>query len=425
VIEVKKIGYFFRDFNKNGGVPKDVEGLANSIAPNGVEVVVYSVGKGKRELCNEAGVTVQNYKKSLPGYIKLFIDITKNKDNIDVIHAFVLFIPVNFLVFLAAKIASIPFIMTPNCVLHKEVMNGKLFFSNKNVAWLGDQGGWFEAFLGNRFTTIVKLKSKLLKKYFLMFFGKKMMQSAEGIHFASKFEKKHAEEYVGVLDVPSLISSWPSKVWIKDKNIGQHSGSYYADEFDSLNMINIVFWSRIDFHFKGIDIMVESIRRASEKTDLSVVIYLIGPDYQGGVQKVSEYINKYDLEKHIKIVDFESVYPSVEPLVDADANIVLSKCDGVLRTVRESMHFGLPQIISEGTQFGDVVEKYNAGFVVSTEDQTDAVNSLSQFFVDVSLDSNILSKMKKNAINAAESLKDPVISKVYLNYYSNIVNRLN
>ena len=59
---------------------------------------------------------------------------------------------------------------------------------------------------------------------------------------------------------------------------------------------------------------------------------------------------------------------SIDPLRDADVNILLSRWDGFPRTLRESTIFEVPMLVFEETNFGDLVRNFQEGIVAKNPD---------------------------------------------------------
>lgn len=412
-----RIGLFYRDYNQTGGVPLEVKGYARAFSEKGVNVFIYCMSKSKALAQEDEAFKVRVYDNSVKGALKLFKDIKNNIDSLDLIHMFGFLIPENILPYYAAKISKVAIVISPLAMLHKKVMQGKLFYQDSNVESSNFRTG--SAYKEVPFS--VKLKSVFGKYVFLWLFGRRMVAKSDGVHYSSTFEQENAKYYIRNYTKPELIALPPVKIWVNEYSVTPDDSKYFAVNNKLSKKINIVFWSRIDFHYKGLDIALEGINYAVKQ--LSIVnfsVFLIGPDYHGGQKNVERLIEEYNLQGVVHILDYKQFYPSKAPLISADAQITLSPCDGVLRTVREGMFFGVPQIITEGTQMADLVMKYDAGFVVKETENKPNYEVLGDYLIQLSSNPEILKKQAENVKVAVTELSDSVVAEKFLEFYKKV-----
>jgi len=163
---------------------------------------------------------------------------------------------------------------------------------------------------------------------------------------------------------------------------------------------NFVVWSRLDFRFKGLDRTLAGVRWAWEQSDgmPGFRLYLSGPDYRGGTLAATEYIEGHGLTDVVEILTPQEYGPgSKTPLRDADATVLLSRWDGSPRTLREAAHFGTPMLVTEETNFADLVREHNAGLVVDGDDPA----AVGQALLDLT-DSAVAARLGQGARALAE-----------------------
>jgi glycosyltransferase involved in cell wall biosynthesis len=134
----------------------------------------------------------------------------------------------------------------------------------------------------------------------------------------------------------------------------------------------------LDYRFKGLDRAIEGMRWISEQAaaegstvsaELPIRLFLCGPDYRGGAEASRRHVEQAGLQNDVVILGPDEYTPgSKKPLRDADATVLLSRWDGSPRTLREAASYGTPMIVSEETNFADLVRSDDAGLVVDGDD---------------------------------------------------------
>ena len=149
--------------------------------------------------------------------------------------------------------------------------------------------------------------------------------------------------------------------------------NFYSQKFGlDKNVTKLLFWGRLDWHYKGIDRLLKAIKEIKNSNKYNYKpfkLFIIGPDYNNTLSKLNFFVQKNKLEDVIIFVN-QNMYKrgSIDPLRDADVNILLSRWDYFPRTLRESCFFGVPMLVSEETNFGDLIRKFNAGVVSKNPD---------------------------------------------------------
>lgn len=412
-----RICIFYRDYGPTGGVPREVKGYAKAFLHNGLEVVIYCISRKENFIFHDEGIKVRVYKRSIKSLFQLFRDFKHNIDSVKIVHVFGFLIPENIFPYFGAKSSNVAFVISPLGMLHNKVMRGKLFSLNSSIEDINKNSisGYKKIPFYKKFISI------LAKHAFFYIFGRRMLKNSDGLHFSSTFEENHAMHYIGNYSKPILKALPPVAIWVEGFSESENDKNFYGKLDDKSREINIVFWSRLDFHYKGLDILVKGVSYAVERVDkVNFSIFLIGPDYQGGKYLTEQAIRKCNLQNVIQIVDYKTCFPSKSPLISADAQISLSPCDGVLRTVREGLYFGIPQIVSEGTQMADLINKYRAGFVVKNQGNKRDYEVLGDYLVWLSINKQELKIQAKNTQQAVSELSDKSVSEGFKRFYNDV-----
>jgi len=129
------------------------------------------------------------------------------------------------------------------------------------------------------------------------------------------------------------------------------------------NAIKAIFVGRLAIYQKGLDLLLEVIRRNKqllEENQFSLRIY--GPpkfDYK----QVEELINKYNIGD-IVIYEEKGITgeEKVSKLLDADLFVLTSRFEGHPMSLIEALSYGLPCLVTSGTNMCDEICEYDAGW---------------------------------------------------------------
>ncbi len=186
------------------------------------------------------------------------------------------------------------------------------------------------------------------------------------------------------------------------------------------NEIKMVYIGRLDPFHKGLDLMLEAVASIQDSMRRSrCVIDLYGPRADGNFEAVEALIR----EK--KLMDLVSLHPGVfgeekeRILLDSDIFIQTSRWEGMPLGILEALSYGLPCLITRGTNMGEVIEAYDAGWVCEI-DPTDISCALDRMIHEQE-------KKREKSKNAQQLVKEqylwePVAQKTIYEY-RNIQNQ--
>ena len=232
--------------------------------------------------------------------------------------------------------------------------------------------------------TTAAIKSHSLKKKTanVLFFNK-FIAGASAIQFLTKNEYLESKDNFRFKDYYILGNGveLPKKHYIvKDRK-----------EF------KIVFVGRYNVYHKGLDVLLESVKNhVNWFKENHVTLELYGSDSDNGLNFLTNYIRKNQLEKivHIKGPAFDEV--KEKALLDADVFIHTSRLEGQPTSVIEAISYGVPVIVTPGTNVADVVKKYDLGFI--SEFDSEAIFGC----IIVAFSRKKLSNISKNEVEYAK-----------------------
>jgi len=358
-----KVLIVYRDFLLDGGLPKDARSFVSEF-PEEVDITVICKKKESNKISFNGNIfTVDSIKDIM---LKTF---AQNYD-------YVIYIGFSSLynVFLAKKI-NVPYVILPFSQINRFLDYDNPFFEHilPDVKNLENSEFRYPEYSrvknGNRdvFSYLRRYKRGLYRKTL----GYSFLKKAEAIGVFSKFEKLQIEDIYRGNNFAYFYYRFG--LYHEDLTVG-------SDKFDSNDKLKLVFWSRADFYYKGIDRILRAIKCLIEEgSDIAFKLYIVGPDYNMGYKKTHNYLEEYSLGAHVELVKTGGYTPgTLGLLASADLSVCLSRWDGPPRVIRESLTLGVPVLASKEANFDLYLEKLNCGYLsASQEELVDILRSLN------------------------------------------------
>lgn len=124
--------------------------------------------------------------------------------------------------------------------------------------------------------------------------------------------------------------------------------------------INIVFIGRIDINHKGIDRLMEALKKIDDiERMFKVSIYGVGGKKE--IKTLNKYINKFnnlEVEFRGAIYDKEKV----KVLIESNIMILTSRYEGFPMSIIEALYYGNPCIVTSGTNVREIIDNNNLGW---------------------------------------------------------------
>lgn len=213
-------------------------------------------------------------------------------------------------------------------------------------------------------TAIAQSKKKYKKIIGNKLFFNKFIKNAKALQCLSESEKNntafHSEKFIGTNGI-ALPNVKKERFSEKGKNI--------------------VYIGRLDYYHKGIDLMLDAIRMKKDyfkENDCRFFIY--GPDYENQRQAVKKLISDNNVQDIVSLLPAVSGAKKEEILLNTDIFIQTSRSEGMPLGILEALSYGVPCLITEGTNMGEYVKSCDAGWVA----ETDSSSISEQLFKSVS-----------------------------------------
>lgn len=135
------------------------------------------------------------------------------------------------------------------------------------------------------------------------------------------------------------------------------------------NGIKAVFVGRLDVYQKGLDVLLKACKLTMDqlrKNDFKLILY--GPkiiDYEWVKQK----IGAYGIGDFVKLGGEILGSEKEQALLDSDLFVLTSRFEGHPMGLIEALAYGLPVLVSPGSNMADEVKKFDAGWVCETDSE--------------------------------------------------------
>lgn len=138
-------------------------------------------------------------------------------------------------------------------------------------------------------------------------------------------------------------------------------------EFFNTEKTIFTYIGRLDAYHKGLDILLEAVRMCADimqKHNATLDIY--GPDLKGRYVNIEKMIAEKNIGDIVSLHHEISGSKKESVLLNSDIFIQTSRFEGMPMGILEAMSYGLPILITEGTNLGSYVKQYDAGWVAET-----------------------------------------------------------
>lgn len=131
--------------------------------------------------------------------------------------------------------------------------------------------------------------------------------------------------------------------------------------------IKLTYIGRLEIHIKGIDLMLEAVASVADfMRKENAVLNLYGPETLNWADEIKSMIKEKEIDDIVKINSAITGDKKEKVLLESDMFIQTSRTEGMPMSILEAMSYGIPCVVTKGTNVGDFVEKSNSGWVAET-----------------------------------------------------------
>jgi glycosyltransferase involved in cell wall biosynthesis len=228
------------------------------------------------------------------------------------------------------------------------------------------------------YNTIAMQRSKWKKYAYFQLCEKFLLKNAAAIHC------------VGASEITGLHAIFPTDRTILIPYGMEFNGLPNASKPASEQFV-FGFVGRLDYHTKGLDLMLEGFARYFRK-DSSAVLWLIGDGE--GRSAVMAKIEKLGLTDNVIL--WGAKYGREKDSLIQQMNVFLhpSRNEGLPSAVLEAAALGVPSIVTKATNVGEYITSHQAGFMVPNDDARELGRAMAHC---AKINRSQLEKMGKNA----------------------------
>lgn len=132
--------------------------------------------------------------------------------------------------------------------------------------------------------------------------------------------------------------------------------------------VKMLYIGRLDVHVKGLDILLEAVRKCLDLLkDNNVTLDIYGPDYAGRYAQVENLIKDLGVGEVVTL-HHEIVGEAKEKcLLDCDIFVQTSRHEGMPVGILESLSYGIPCLITRGTNLGEKIRDNDCGWMAEND----------------------------------------------------------
>jgi glycosyltransferase involved in cell wall biosynthesis len=201
------------------------------------------------------------------------------------------------------------------------------------------------------YNRVMMKKNALLKKIYFRFFEKRLLDRSSFIHLLGK------SEWIGLGDIYHNRKSVILPYGFTRQQV--------RDTPKKPSGFSVVYCGRLAAHHKGLDILLNGFALFNRKY----------PDAR--LMLIGDGREKKALKELSGLLGIEASVTFMGSVFGTDKNRILQECDvfahpsrtdGLPATIVEACALGLPCVVSEATNMGEILEKHDAGYKMKSLD---------------------------------------------------------
>lgn len=164
--------------------------------------------------------------------------------------------------------------------------------------------------------------------------------------------------------------------------------------YNKTKEIRLVYIGNLQIKIKGLDLMLEAIKQNEELlTKRNVRIDLYGPNFSTRHEDILNLITALGLEKLVFLHDSVTNDEKKKALLNSDVFIQTSRSEGLPMGILEALSYGIPCIVTQGTNLKEIIEESDAGW--GADNTSDSIGIAIKHFIS---NQDKLQQKSENAI---------------------------
>lgn len=232
------------------------------------------------------------------------------------------------------------------------------------------------------YNTIAIKKNSIIKSIYFYFFEKKILQRAHNIHCIGKSEVHGLKRIFNTGKIVLLPYGFEQNPAIELKKVAQDT-------------IVFGFIGRLDIYTKGLDTLVKAFKKFHAK-EPSSMLWILGDSKERN--ELQDIISRNLLDNCVILYGSKYGQEKDELLQKMDVFVHPSRNEGLPLSVIEAASYGKPCIVTDATNIGSEVVKYNSGRTIYCQSSEKLEEAMSEMFVVYNKQEEFIA-MQRNAIN--------------------------
>lgn len=175
-----------------------------------------------------------------------------------------------------------------------------------------------------------------------------------------------------------------SKKWINKKHIIIPNGIHLPNQSKHLfssDEIRATYIGRLDLYHKGIDLLLNAISLIRDDLNANHFhLTLYGPALHEEKNVIKKIIDEKKIQNLISLNDGVYGEEKKNILENTDLFVLTSRMEGLPMAVLEALSYGIPCLVTKGTNMAEEIKSENAGWIAETD-----VESIKEAFLDLLL----------------------------------------
>ena len=251
-------------------------------------------------------------------------------------------------------------------------------------------------------TKVAQRKKRMKKLVANLLLFNAFIEGARAIQFLSEAECRNSDFGRNKIVEPNGV------FMPKERKTGFHS-----------DIIKLLYIGRTEIQIKGLDLMVQAIALiANHLRENHAKLFMYGPDYKTQHSDIRSLIRQYNVEDLVELGDAIGGEEKKKELLSADLFLQTSRTEGLPVGILEALSYGLPCLVTTGTNLGEIVSEYDAGWTAQTDAQ-----SVANAILKAIDERNTWSRKSENGIRLiAENFDWPMVARNTVAQYRRIMD---
>ena len=190
----------------------------------------------------------------------------------------------------------------------------------------------------------------------------------------------------------------------------------------SADGVNFLYIGRLEVKIKGLDLMIAAVAEVADKMRASgCKLKIYGPDYKGRYAQVEKLIAKHGVGDVVELNPAIFGEQKENEILNSDVFIQTSRTEGMPLGILEALIYGVPCIVTKGTNLAEFIDENDAGWPAETK-----ADSIAEAIVRAIDERESLPVKSRNAVKAMkENFSWDVIAKKAIEDYKSLIGKEN